>query len=217
MAGRWPGDLVEQHERRYGPGVKAGLRARNALYFADFFARSDVDHVHVHFANRAAHTALFLKEISGIPFSITAHGQDFMKDLGSDDLLREICAAAEFVAAETDYSLELLRQRCPDSAAKIYRVYNGIDLARFPARHDKTTRLAGPSRTGLAPYHVPRIISDGLGTAGGFHSPGRNFRISGGPPNRRISFSRRHVGVDPGARTTAARWRTAIALRPRGT
>src|SRR5438067_8573416 len=159
--GKWPRDLVQQHEQKYGPSAKAELRARNAFYFADFFGRSDVDHVHVHFANRAAHTALFLKEISGIPFSITAHGQDFMKDLGSDDLLREICAAAEFVAAETDYSLELLRQRCPDSAAKIYRVYNGIDLARFPARHDKTTRLAGPSRTGLAPYHVPRIISIG--------------------------------------------------------
>ena len=117
-ARKWPRELVEQHDGRYGPGAKAELRARNALYFAEFFAGSGVDHVHVHFANRAAHTALFLKEISGIPFSITAHGQDFMKDLGSDDLLREICAAAEFVAAETDYSRDLLRQRCPDSAAR---------------------------------------------------------------------------------------------------
>ena len=130
--GTWPRDLVEQHERKYGPGAKAGQRARNAVYFADFFARNGVDHVHVHFANRAAHTALFLKEISGIPFSVTAHGQDFMKDLGSDDLLRDICAAAEFVAAETDYSRALLCERCPDSAARIHRVYNGIDLARFP-------------------------------------------------------------------------------------
>ena len=131
-ARRWPRDLVEQHEGKYGPGAKAEQRARNALYFAEFFARSGVDHVHVHFANRAAHTALFLKEISGIPFSVTAHGQDFMKDLGSDDLLREICAAAEFVAAETDYTRDLLRQRCPNSAAKIHKVYNGIDLERFP-------------------------------------------------------------------------------------
>src|SRR5467141_3548279 len=146
-AGTWPRDLVDHHERKYGPGAKAGQRARNALYFADFFARNNVDHVHVHFANRAAHTALFLKEISGIPFSVTAHGQDFMKDLGSDDLLREICAAAEFVAAETDYSRELLCQRCPDSAAKIHRVYNGIDLQRFPDLF--------PSRANA----VPRIIS----------------------------------------------------------
>jgi glycosyltransferase involved in cell wall biosynthesis len=131
-AGKWPRDLVDRHERKYGPGVKAEQRARNALYFADFFTRNRVDRFHVHFANRAAHTALFVKEISGIPFSVTAHGQDFMKDLGNDDLLREICAGAEFVAAETDYSRELLCQRCPDSAAKFYRIYNGIDLEPFP-------------------------------------------------------------------------------------
>jgi len=149
IAGRWPRDLVEQHERKYGPGVKAEQRARNALYFADFFTRKGVDHVHVHFANRAAHTALFLKEISGIPFSVTAHGQDFMKDLGSDDLLREICAAAEFVAAETDYSRGLLCERCPDSAAKIHRVYNGIDLEHLPTPAQGTTNP------------MPRIISVG--------------------------------------------------------
>src|SRR5438046_9901456 len=130
--GKWPRNLVEEHARKYGPGAKAELVRRNALYVADFLTRANVHHVHVHFANRAAHTALFLKEISGIPFSVTAHGQDFMKDLGSDDLLREICAAAEFVAAETDYSRRLLCERCPDSATKIHRVYNGIDLERFP-------------------------------------------------------------------------------------
>ncbi len=148
--GDWPRDLVERHERKYGPGVKAEQRARNALYFADHFKRRGVDHVHVHFANRAAHTAMFLKEISGIPFSVTAHGQDFMKDLGNDDLLREICAAAEFVAVETDYSRDVLRQRCPNSATKIYRVYNGMDLTRFPARHYE-----------MSEDTVPRIISIG--------------------------------------------------------
>jgi glycosyltransferase involved in cell wall biosynthesis len=148
--GKWPRNLVDRHERKYGPSVKAEQRARNALYFADHFKRRGVDHVHVHFANRAAHTAMFLKEISGIPFSVTAHGQDFMKDLGNDDLLREICAAAEFVAAETDYSRDLLRQRCPDSAAKIHRVYNGMDLTRFPTPNAE-----------VSINEAPRIISIG--------------------------------------------------------
>ena len=148
-AGRWPRELVEQHDQKYGSIVKAGHRARNALYFAEFFARTGVDHVHVHFANRAAHTALFLKRISGIPFSITAHGQDFMKDLGNDDLLREICDAAEFIAAETDYSRHLLCARCPNSASKIHRVYNGIDLEHFSTPLSSTTNA------------VPRIASIG--------------------------------------------------------
>src|SRR5438309_10658420 len=130
--GEWPAELVNGHEQKYGRQMKAEQRARNALYFAELFTRSGVEHFHVHFANRAAHTALFLKTISGIPFSVTAHGQDFMTDLGNDELLREICAEAEFVAAETDYSRDLLRQRCPDAADKIHRVYNGIDLEHFP-------------------------------------------------------------------------------------
>src|SRR6184192_4852120 len=147
---KWPQELVDRHERKYGRQVKAEQRARNAFYFADLFTRKDVHHFHVHFANRAAHTALFLKEISGIPFSVTAHGQDFMTDLGNDELLREICVAAQFIAAETDYSRELLRQRCPDSAGKIHRVYNGMDLTRFPAPNEE-----------VSINQVPRIISIG--------------------------------------------------------
>jgi glycosyltransferase involved in cell wall biosynthesis len=128
---RWPEELVDAHNRKYGRGVKAGTRARNASYFAELFRREGVDHFHVHFANRAAQTALFLKAISGLPFSLTAHGQDFMADLGNDDLLREICDAAEFVAVETEYSRGLMQARCPSAAEKIHRVYNGMDLANF--------------------------------------------------------------------------------------
>ncbi len=128
---RWPDQLVETHEEKYGRKVKARTRARNATYFSELFQRERVDHFHVHFANRAAHTALFLKAMSGLPFSLTAHGQDFMADLGNDDLLREICDAAEFVAVETEYSRGLMQERCPNAAAKIHRVYNGMDLANF--------------------------------------------------------------------------------------
>src|SRR6266566_5614591 len=37
---KWPGKLVDRHERKYGPSAKAEQRARNALYFADFFRRN---------------------------------------------------------------------------------------------------------------------------------------------------------------------------------
>src|SRR5438105_8022043 len=132
--GRWPTALVAHHEEKYGTEYKAALRARNALFFVELFERERVPHFHVHFANRAAHTAMFVKAISGIPFSMTAHGQDFMSDLGNDELLRELCASAEFVGAETDYSRDLLAGRCPESREKIFRIYNGIDLSRFPRR-----------------------------------------------------------------------------------
>lgn len=144
-AGRWPETLIAQHERKYGPDYKAALRARNALFFVELFEHEGIRHFHVHFANRAAHTALFVKAISGIPFSVTAHGQDFMTDLGNEELLREICATAEFVAAETDYSRDLLAARVPASAEKIFRVYNGIDLNKF-SRATESSLSSGPIR-----------------------------------------------------------------------
>ncbi len=126
------GEMVARHDAEYGKSFKAATRARNALYFADLFERRGVGHVHVHFANRATHTALFLKQWAGIPFSFTAHAQDFMVDLGSDDLLRELCREAEFVVAVSDFSRDVLRETCPDSAGKIERVYNGLTMADFP-------------------------------------------------------------------------------------
>jgi glycosyltransferase involved in cell wall biosynthesis len=147
--GIWPAALVAEHEARYGPAFKAERRARNALFFADHFARTGVAHFHVHFASHATHTALFIKEISKIGFSFTAHAQDFMLDVGSDELLREMCREAAFLVAVSDYSRELLVHKCPDSAEKIHRIYNGIDLRKFQT---------GPLRS---PTLRPRILSIG--------------------------------------------------------
>jgi glycosyltransferase involved in cell wall biosynthesis len=126
--------LATEHERQYGSGVKAQVRARNAWHFAREFRKRGVTHVHVHFANRATHTALFLKK-AGFTYSFTAHAQDFMVDLANDDLLREMIREATFTAAVSDYSRALLVNICPDAADRIHRVYNGIDASRFPAAH----------------------------------------------------------------------------------
>ncbi len=144
------GPLIAEHDAKYGIAFKAALRARNAWYFAPLLRKLGVEHVHVHFANRATHTVLFLKKL-GFTFSFTAHAQDFMVDLGSDDLLREMAREAEFVIGVSDYSRDLLAQICPDSAAKITRIYNGIQLDDFPA--------AQPERGGpLRIVSVGRLI-----------------------------------------------------------
>ncbi len=157
-AGRWPDEFIAQQLKKYGPDYKPELRARNALYFADLFEARGITHFHVHFANRAAHTAVFIKAISGIPYSMSTHGQDFMVDLGNNDLLREICHEAEFVANETEFSKNLVAGLCPESAGKMLRVFNGMDLSNFPA---PTASTCNP---------VPRIVSIGrLIEFKGFH------------------------------------------------
>jgi glycosyltransferase involved in cell wall biosynthesis len=147
--GIWPAALVAEHEARYGPGFKAEQRARNALFFAEQFVRSGVAHFHVHFARNATHTGLFIKAISKIGFSFTAHAQDFMLDVGSDELLREMCHEAAFVVTVSDYSRKLLVKKCPDAAGKIHRVYNGINLRKFNVA------------PGRSPNVRPRILSVG--------------------------------------------------------
>jgi glycosyltransferase involved in cell wall biosynthesis len=147
--GVWPEALVVEHKARYGPQFKPEQRARNALFFADYFVRRGIAHFHVHFARHAAHTALFLKAISKIGFSFTAHAQDFMVDVGSDELLCEMCREAAFVVAVSDYSRDLLVQKCPDAAGKIHRVYNGINL--------RNLKSAPPGSLNMR----PRILSVG--------------------------------------------------------
>jgi glycosyltransferase involved in cell wall biosynthesis len=130
--GRFPTALVADYDGRYGRDAGGRTLARQALALAPGLAQRGVAHVHAHFASHAAKVALFLKRIAGFPFSMTAHAQDFMVDLGSDDLLREIAREAEFVVAVSDWSRDRLRATCPNSADKIVRVYNGIDPAEFP-------------------------------------------------------------------------------------
>lgn len=150
ISGRWPKELVDSHDRKYGEEYKAPLRARNALYFADLFKARGITHFHVHFANRAAHTALFLKAIGGLPFSMSTHGQDYMVDLGNHDLLREICRESVFVANETSWSTGELRKLCPDSEDKMLRVFNGMDLSNFqeckPGTQNGVARIVSTGR-----------------------------------------------------------------------
>ena len=124
------GGMIAIHGDMYGTGYKPATRARNAWYFAQLFRRLGVRHVHVHFANRATHTALFLKKL-GFTFSFTAHAQDFMFDLGSNALLSEMAKEAEFVVAVSDYSRDLLCEMCPESSDKMIRIYNGIEVDDF--------------------------------------------------------------------------------------
>ena len=180
--GRWPVALVADHDWRFGTEHKAGLRARNALYLADIFKERGITHCHVHFANTATHTAIFVKHLTGIPFSMSTHGQDFMVDLGSDDLLREFAKEAEFVGNETEWCKELLKELCPASQEKMIRVFNGMDLSNFPP-------------VPPADNPVPRIVSIGrLIEFKGFH---HLIAASGKLRDRGVAFECDIVGEGP--------------------
>jgi glycosyltransferase involved in cell wall biosynthesis len=193
--GRWPAGAVADYAARHGEDAGARTLARQALALAAGLERRGVSHVHAHFASHAAKVALMLKRVAGFPFSMTAHAQDFMVDLGSDELLREICREAEFVVAVSDWSRERLRASCPESADKIVRVYNGIDPEEFPEQ------AALPERARPRIVDVARLIE----------FKGHHFLVDACAELQRrgIEFECTLVGEGPWRERLAARIRAA--------
>ena len=154
--GTWPEAMIAEHTARFGPRYDPARRARHALYFAARLRRQGVEHLHVHFANRATHAALFIQALTGVSFSFTAHAQDFLVDLGNDDLLRLLCERAAFVATVSDWSRAALLERCPAAAAKVHRIHNGLALEQWPLPSDPPPDA--PGDTHLRILSVGRLI-----------------------------------------------------------
>lgn len=88
-------------------------------------------HLHAHFATDATEAASLVAELTGIPFSFTAHAVDIYKDDVDGRLLARQIADARFVATVSEWNRRHLQKLANGSAHRIVRVYNGIDLERF--------------------------------------------------------------------------------------
>ncbi len=107
---------------------------RLALALAERVQRQDIGHLHAHFASRAAHVAALASALTGCTYSMTAHAKDIYHEDVDEDVLRWKIQRAAFVVTVTDYNLRHLRAlvgSSHDDAAKIVRLYNGVDLGRF--------------------------------------------------------------------------------------
>ncbi len=106
------------------------LRLYQAAYIGARLPKSI--HLHAHFAGMAARTAYWIKQFFGIPFSFTAHANDIFVPRSFAIGLDRLIETASSVVTESDYAANYLRTRFPQSAEKIQRVYNGLDLSSFP-------------------------------------------------------------------------------------
>lgn len=123
------------------------LRLYQAIYIGVRLQEKGLRHIHAHFAGMAARTAYWIREFFGIPYSFTAHANDIFAPRDFVVSLAKLIRSAAAVVTVSDYAVGLLHERFPESAAKIQRVYNGVDLSAF-----------APTDFGSAP---PAIISIG--------------------------------------------------------
>jgi colanic acid/amylovoran biosynthesis glycosyltransferase len=128
-------------KRRLSPAIIAALdewgrrtdflRLYQAVYVGLRLRDLGIDHVHAHFAGMAARTAFWITKFFPITFSFTAHANDIFAPRKFEIGLDKLVEAGRAIITETDYSEKFLRERFPECADRIHRVYNGLNLAEF--------------------------------------------------------------------------------------
>jgi colanic acid/amylovoran biosynthesis glycosyltransferase len=107
------------------------LRLYQAVYVGLRLQEMGIRHVHAHFAGMAARTAFWIARFLPVTFSFTAHANDIFAPRDFEIGLDKLVDAARIIVTVTDYAARFLRERFPNRADRIYRVYNGLDLAEF--------------------------------------------------------------------------------------
>lgn len=103
-----------------------------AAWLAGRAADLGVDHLHAHFATLPAMLAHLAHQVSGIPYSFTAHAKDIFVYAPEETRLGELIEHAEFMVTVTEFNRRHLLNLLPGvDADKIVVVHNGIDLESF--------------------------------------------------------------------------------------
>jgi colanic acid/amylovoran biosynthesis glycosyltransferase len=128
-------------KRRLNPAIIAALdewgrrtdflRLYQAVYVGLRLQEVGIGHVHAHFAGMAARTAFWIAKFFPITFSFTAHANDIFAPRNFEIGLDKLVNAARVIITETDYSEKFLRERFPERADRVHRIYNGLNLAEF--------------------------------------------------------------------------------------
>jgi colanic acid/amylovoran biosynthesis glycosyltransferase len=108
--------------------------AMQAVELACLVRNRAITHLHAHFGSVATTVARLAARIAGISYSFTAHAKDiFHEDVDPADLAAKSREAASVVTV-SDFNLSYLRSHYGPAAANAVRIYNGLDLERFPYR-----------------------------------------------------------------------------------
>lgn len=107
------------------------LRLYQAVYVGLRLGEMGIGHVHAHFAGMAARTAFWINKFFSITFSFTAHANDIFVPTHFEVGLGKLVDTARAIITETNYAAQFLRERFPDRAGRVHRIYNGLDLSEF--------------------------------------------------------------------------------------
>ncbi|HEY8224463.1 MAG TPA: glycosyltransferase [Pyrinomonadaceae bacterium] len=88
-------------------------------------------HLHAHFATSATTVARLAARFAKLPYSFTAHAKDIFHDSVRQSDLETKFADASAIVTVSDFNLDFLQHKFARVAARVERIYNGLDLERF--------------------------------------------------------------------------------------
>jgi colanic acid/amylovoran biosynthesis glycosyltransferase len=128
-------------------GVSA-VDAVQAVLLSRWVVERGIGHLHAHFATVPGRTARLASLVTGVPYSLTAHAKDLFHDSVDHRVLGDVLGDAHHVVTVSDWNVAWVRREVPAAAAKVHRVYNGLDLdaLAFSSPHDRPPVAAAVGR-----------------------------------------------------------------------
>ena len=112
--------------------ISFGQRLKWLFYFAEavqlarWLNAGRHNHVHCHFGNNGANTAMLAARIADIPFSMTCHGSELNDPEGNN--LGEKVRASAFTVCVSEFGRSILKGICPENqCSKLHVVRCGLD------------------------------------------------------------------------------------------
>ncbi|MEY2519461.1 MAG: hypothetical protein QOF24_1220 [Verrucomicrobiota bacterium] len=189
------------------------LRLYQAIHIGLRMQENDLRHVHAHFAGMAARTAFWINKFFGIPFSFTAHANDIFAPRDFVVSLSKLMESAAAIVTVSDYAAHLLRERFAESAARIHRVYNGVNLSQF---HPSDPGSGIPAIVSVGRLIEKKGFADLIKACGLLTSRGRGFVceiIGEGPLEGALRAQIAEAGLESCVKLAGPQTQSQIALR----
>ena len=167
-----------------------------AVLTGDFLRREQLPHLHVHFATPAATVALFVKEVFGIPFSMTVHGPDEFYDVTAHHLPEKIAAASFICTIGSFCRSQLMKLSAPEHWSKMEVSPLGVDPQLFrprPVYKDEHFRILCLGR--LVAAKGQAVLLDAVRLLARQGRPVHATFAGDGPDRQRLETMAREYGV----------------------
>lgn len=106
--------------------------------------------LHAHFGSVATAVARVAARLGDVEYGFTAHAKDIFHESVDPGALRRRLADAAYVVTVSDHNVAHLQRTFGADATRVCRVYNGLDLDRFP--------YADPTSRGRVVVGVGRLV-----------------------------------------------------------